>query len=312
MERKGFYILVDDRERHIIDYMAPLADINNIPFYVERLTVGDYAIMWCGKIIAVIERKTWADLSASIKDNRILNMANLLATRERTGCMCMYIIEGTPCPSPTKCYGGIPHKSLRAHLDHVIFRDQVHVIHSLNKEGTAGRLYELVHNMDTLDRSLPMFQIEGGSEILHEKRDKPDNHILYDLWCCMPSITIRTAKLLAPRISILDFITNGIEKDKLAMIQYPSGMMIGKRAGTILRICNTTSETNYRIYIAILASIPGISLATARAIFAGLSYDILRLREIDIEDLANIKKNEKRRVGIVSAAKIQKYFNMVA
>ena len=66
-------LIVDDRERAIITYLERLTH-----FKVERITVGDYAFVYKGKVILIVERKTLADLAASIKDGRMLNNLKLL------------------------------------------------------------------------------------------------------------------------------------------------------------------------------------------------------------------------------------------
>jgi len=67
-------IIVDDRERAIVQYMQQYSDELHINFKVKRLEVGDYAIVYKNHIICTIERKTWIDLAAIMRDGRKENV----------------------------------------------------------------------------------------------------------------------------------------------------------------------------------------------------------------------------------------------
>jgi ERCC4-type nuclease len=60
-------IIVDDREKAIIPYLEPQANKFVIPYKVQRNEVGDYAIVYKGYILMIIERKTWVDLASSFR-----------------------------------------------------------------------------------------------------------------------------------------------------------------------------------------------------------------------------------------------------
>jgi ERCC4-type nuclease len=63
-------ILVDYRERKVFDALSLNSDIKNgsIKYEIKNLNYGDYNIMYDNKVLAIFERKTWKDLSATIKD----------------------------------------------------------------------------------------------------------------------------------------------------------------------------------------------------------------------------------------------------
>ena len=69
-------LLVDDREHDILKILADGIDIN---YRRQRLNAGDFIGSWKNQVIFVIERKTWADLSASFKDGRKENIEKLKA-----------------------------------------------------------------------------------------------------------------------------------------------------------------------------------------------------------------------------------------
>lgn len=143
-------IIVDDRERAIINFLEQYSEQFHIPYEVKRLEVGDYAITYKGFILIIIERKTWEDLSSSMRDGRKDNVKKLLNLRDNTQCTTCYLIEGDPCPKPGKMFSRLPYKNLRSHLDHLMFRDNIHIQHTRTAEDTAYRLFELAQNYLTI------------------------------------------------------------------------------------------------------------------------------------------------------------------
>jgi ERCC4-type nuclease len=137
-------IQIDDRESAIIPLIK---DVNYVDYSVKRLQVGNYAIVYFGYILLIIERKTWEDLASSMRDGRKKNVKKLINVRADTDCKIAYLIEGTPCPLPNKKYGRMSSKYLQAHLDHLAFGDNIHIIHTTDKQHTADRLLELAKNL---------------------------------------------------------------------------------------------------------------------------------------------------------------------
>ena len=140
-------IIIDDREKYIIDL---LKKYNNINYKIERINIGDIAICHNDKIIAIVERKTWNDLASSMRDGRKENVNKLISLRDKINCKIFYFIEGSLDPNSKARYNRIPYKNLRAHLDHLILRDDIHIIHIKNGEALINRLIVLMDNYLTL------------------------------------------------------------------------------------------------------------------------------------------------------------------
>jgi ERCC4-type nuclease len=145
-----FHIIVDDRERAIFPYLEQPAKASQISYEIRRINVGDYAICCDKQIKMIIERKTWEDLAASFRDGRKANVAKLISARQETGCILTYLIEGPACPRPNALFGRIPINNLRAHLDHLALRDNIHIIYSSDLAYSGMRLFELAKNMRSL------------------------------------------------------------------------------------------------------------------------------------------------------------------
>lgn len=139
-------LLIDDRERNVVPFFEDHAHKYNINYRIQRLQVGDYAITQNGRILLIIERKTWEDLAASLRDGRKDNVQKMLNVRHECGCSLAYIIEGDPTPKFDAEFSRMPVNALRAHLDHLMMRDGVFIMYSKNEEYTAQRLLELSRN----------------------------------------------------------------------------------------------------------------------------------------------------------------------
>ena len=152
------YLLIADKGRE-----QPAKFLNDYNIYpnlievrIEQINNGDYLISRGTKLLAIIERKTWADLADSIKDrSRRENHQRLLKARADTGCRIVYIIEGAIPHDFAKLYSGIPVSALLARLDHIAFRDNCLIIQTIDPRNTAERLIMLTKNLSTLKSPTP-------------------------------------------------------------------------------------------------------------------------------------------------------------
>lgn len=120
--------------------LVPSEGGNPIDYLIKTITVGDYAILLRSgngaRIpVLIIERKTWKDLAASIKDKRAKSQhERMVNLQNRTHCKCFYLIEGMFGYKDSHLVQGLPFKSLHAKLRHNTIRgipclqsrDQVH------------------------------------------------------------------------------------------------------------------------------------------------------------------------------------------
>ena len=304
-------IVVDDREQAIIPFFKEFEFSPNITYLVSRITTGDYSILYKDKILFIIERKTWKDLASSIKDGRKNNVEKLLKLREETGCKILYLIEGNPLPSPNSNFCRIPYKNLRSHLDHLSFRDNIHITYSKDAKNTVERIIEIIKNYLTITPSpLHIYDDDsknGGIEKLKEKKVISHESVVYKIWQCVPNITEKTSCLFAETYHISDLILGKIAKDAIYSMKYDNGYIIGKRSE---KIWNSTRLTNIPIFIKMLTQINGITKKTAETILNNIDFEKLLLGEIAFDTIANIHKIEKtkRKIGIKIAIDIIKFF----
>lgn len=292
-------IIIDDRETAVIPFFNEFPN-PSAQFKVERINFGDYAVMYDDKILIIIERKTWKDLSASIKDGRKHNIEKLKKIRSDTGCQIFYLIEGNPIPKSTTKFARIPHKNLQAHLDHLILRDNVRVIYSKNQKGTVFRIFELVRNYLSIQPPLiNLVEAAGGVEQL-KKQVVSEEANIYKLWCAIPNITEKTASIfIEKKYHISDLFLKKITKDEIYALKYPNNYVIGKRSEKIWKALSEP-ET----HIKVLQQIKGITKQTAEI----LQPHFLNIMKgtIQAEELSKIKK-KKKCLGKVVAGRIIKY-----
>ncbi len=125
-------INVDDREvkSGICDELTKI----NLPFKVERLSVGDYII----NDNIFIERKTTLDFVESLKDRRLFDQVARLRNGNKRAIM---IIEGAKLPG---------NKSIRGALCSISAQWYMPVLRSVNIEGTCWILNQL-HSCSIFD-----------------------------------------------------------------------------------------------------------------------------------------------------------------
>lgn len=138
-------LIIDDRENDVKQFIE--SELYDIHTRVQRITVGDFALLYKGKIVAVFERKTYVDQAGSLKDGRHQNKQNLIDIHNKLHCSKFYIIEGPAFPSPNKTFGRKPYKDLESGIDHLMIRDGFQIIYTENPKHTAQRLNRFTKSM---------------------------------------------------------------------------------------------------------------------------------------------------------------------
>lgn len=143
-------LTIDVREHDLIDYCKA----NNIEYNTQSLEVGDILLTYggvgeenIGIESLVFERKTFADLAASIKDGRYREQKQRLKSKYPFHRIT-YIIEGNikVLKEKEKNYG-MPTSSLISSLISSRYRDGCHIIHTINVEDTMWYLLQIRDRM---------------------------------------------------------------------------------------------------------------------------------------------------------------------
>ncbi len=132
---------VDRRESAVLEVL----EHNGTPFYSDTLTLGDFC--WCidGVPLLLAERKTAADLQASLQDGRWHDQC---ARLQQNGVPFFYIIEGLSV-NTTVQHGGA--------IASMIVRECVSVLHTRTPGDTASLLFRI-------SRGLPKWQKRDAEE----------------------------------------------------------------------------------------------------------------------------------------------------
>ena len=327
-------LIIDDHEKVITPYFAECKISDNIEYKVTRIEYGDYAIMYRDKILFIIERKTWGDLSSSITDGRKDNINKMKKIREDTECKLFYLIEGNPCPPKNAKFGRKPITNLQAHLDHLIFRDNISIIYSKSKETTCERILQLIKNFTTL-KPCPLDLIdaeledvesnEGESNKYTNEKDggsdkdaltrlkvivrKSDETIIYNIWRCIPNITEKSASLFTSKYHISDLIIGNITKSEIENKKYASGAIIGKKRSNVIWRCSRNKKENHIHFTKMLMQLNGITKKTAEILMEKIVWKDLLEGKITVDVLASVQKSDSgRKIGNKVATDIIKYF----
>lgn len=273
-------LIIDDRER--------IGEIKseNISIKIERLTIGDYAIFYMGKLLAIIERKTLKDLSASLRDGRIENFNSLIKCRDECGCVPILLIEGRlPLKSSTK-YGRIPYKALRGKIDSLAINNNIYVVHTSCIEDTKDRLLSLCLTLLKRENKTPTC---NEKKMIKRKVQKPIHIYQIKMLQKIPLMSWNICIILLEKYTLRELLTQKATSGEISKLTYPSGISLQNKAEKIVK--NLSNYVPYQSKM--LSIIPGITPATASIILKNISFEKI----LEGSDVSQIKKSEKRKIG---------------
>lgn len=288
-----------------------------IDFKIMKLTIGDYAIMMPSnsgsQLVAIIERKTWKDLAASIKDNRCQEQLNsMIELREKTGCLIYYILEGQAFISDSTQKGGIKFSS----LNKKVLSITTHGIITLQTKDDQHTAKTLIRLCRALCKHKPeLLEIQGGTEITQEEikwnvpsemvknKQLSNNEIALRMWSSIPGIGNETAlALVNSGTKLKDLITETVNPEDLKTIKLASGRTLGN---AVVKIADFIQGS---FSYTLLAAIPGVSITSAENIQA--HYSVKQICQADLrKEIASIKSG-KRNIGAVAANNIYKQLEL--
>ena len=134
----SFVLTIDDRERAVLPFIAN----KNIPYIIQRITTGDYAISRDDIILAIFERKTLIDFAQSFVDGRYLNYNKMKEIQDLyPGCQLFYIIEDQHSfPADETKFSRIPYKYIAAGINRLEIVEGIQTIKTKDADHTASAL----------------------------------------------------------------------------------------------------------------------------------------------------------------------------
>lgn len=184
---------IDNRER---DLLSILTDVH---LQTSNLELGDCIIKHNDITLLVIERKTWSDLAASIKDGRYHNQKKLLIKKYPINTI-YYIIEGSEDYSDKEiCMNGISKKILLSCIYNTMIRDNIKVFRTMSLFETS----ELIRGIYSRISDDPSKYMISDNQIIEEQIVKkivktPEEYFIRSL-CQVPGVSLKTAKAIAEK-----------------------------------------------------------------------------------------------------------------
>ena len=211
--------LVDTRERDLIPLLG---------WPVKTLPVGDIWIGLSGEEVMkggiVIERKTVADLEASILDGRYREQRTRLVTYcSERGARPLYMIEG----NMDRMQGKMTEQTLQTYLNRLMLRSGVAVAHTQSLDSTAAAcrlLFEQIEAEPTVFEAKDAGAVAYNSTVSVTKRGNKEDPAVFAataLQCC-PGVSAAVATALC---SNLGSFTKVFEADEAVL----AAIVVGKR-----------------------------------------------------------------------------------
>jgi ERCC4-type nuclease len=226
-------IKIDLREHDLIS----LCKENGIPIETEALEIGDILLKTETDAL-IIERKTLADLAASIKDGRFREQKQRLLSAYPPHRIT-YIIEGGSFKkmSNTKLLFGIQTSALLSSILSLMYRDGFHVIQTSTTLDTMYLIKELMTRMENHpDKIKPSDTTEEYVHSIKVKTKKSENltpEVVYLLQLGqLPGFSTSIATDIAKVYPSMSLLLNAIQTGGIKLLKDIPG--IGPKKAEIL------------------------------------------------------------------------------
>ena len=246
-------IIVDYREAKLL---AALEALGPSPIGRSNLELGDVVVQ-NGDVKLVFERKSFADLAASLKDGRYKEQkVRLLAHTEPR--KITYLIEGMPNVTglkPDQTYHGLSSNTITSMLIHTMFRDGIHVVFTKDEVESAKWIALVAKKLAAHPEKFggnsgggeaSGSMTEGGASYVMSvkakscKKENIDMKTCYILQLCqIPSISQKIAFHIAARFASMGALIGALkacddDKARLSMLR-DIPLVGGKKALTIVK-----------------------------------------------------------------------------
>jgi len=207
-------IELDNRESKLQHILGP-DDV-----LVKQLVLGDANIVIGDVVKAIIERKTVADLAASLKDGRWKEQKlRLLQEKQQSGALIIYIIEGRTLNfNEEGMLHGVSTKALVTMVLNAMFRDRIHVVFTQTLIDTADFIRAFARRLSDPNcewmhgRIDPCIEEHQTAIIKAKKKDNISNDTVFVMQlCAIPGISIKKAHAVIDTLrvnSIAALVTN--------------------------------------------------------------------------------------------------------
>lgn len=235
MSDKKVNVIVDNRERDLLRHLI------NFKPEVKALDIGDVLYYYDGVPRLVIERKTVADLSASIKDGRHREQkARLIDCYRNKGVMVMYMIEGYRCDGKKK--KGIADNVFIGSFSNSIIRDKIYVYHTSGVGESAKMITAFVQKLEKFGGMQEGGEVDYISQLKHKKKENKDvqDGLVYML-CQVPGVSAGIARPIRDKFKNVSRMCKKLRKQDDECVKYLAEVKVNekRKLGKVLakRIC---------------------------------------------------------------------------
>jgi len=150
-----YILIIDNREKELIEILHK----KEYDIHLENLDIGDiqFVDLHTKQVMIVIERKTYSDLSASIKDGRYKEQKERLIHAIDSNVRKIILLEGEDTHGFT-----LPIQTIDSVIVNTLIRDNIHIYISQNQEHT-------IVFIENIMKQLPKYYEELQKEIIHHQ-----------------------------------------------------------------------------------------------------------------------------------------------
>lgn len=263
-------------------------------------------------ISAIFERKTWSDLSGSIKDNRLNEQINnMIHIRDKLNCYLYLIIEGNLTYADDRKVNGLPFKNLHAKLRSLSLKG-IHYIQTKNPEHTAKLLINMSRDImrlyinDEITLNEKMLISPNGLRATLIKKEVNDSDVINKMWKSIKGISDMLAIIMMDNFNFKEFFTENADViiSKISVLKYySSNRNIGPKNAK--NIINNSRMEGFELKF--LTNIKGVSINIAKSILNTHTFLSLFYMD-DVSKLVDIKCNS-RKIPKPACEKIIKFLN---
>jgi ERCC4-type nuclease len=192
----------------------------------ERLDVGDVSVTTEGGRDAVVfERKTWADLAASICDGRFKEQKSRMTSTEEETRRYVYVVEGAAVASWTQTQRGISARCMWSALVKTCLRDGMVVLHARGPEDAAALVCYVAEQLRT--GGFAVGRGSGGGVVSGLSKRKRDHlstptDIFRAMLTTVPGMSVEKADATVVRFPTVHCLQRASERDV-------ADLLVGKR-----------------------------------------------------------------------------------
>jgi len=157
-------------------------------------------------LLVLIERKSYLDLSNSIKDGRYKEQKNRILNSIPQNVRKLYILEGNIKEFKLK------QSVLNGTILNTILRDNLHIYYSKNIEKTMEFILSIQKNIDKFKENIKNNKIESNTSnsLVHvvKKKNMNSETCFLNMICGIPGISSKTGQIIVDKYKNIGYMMN--------------------------------------------------------------------------------------------------------